>query len=326
MMDPMCTPKPRCSATDYINFFIASPRLFSGTEAAKVQPEVPDPPAHDAFAQLLLRMEPGPEALREEARPMVHRGGGLLVLDDPTPDKPYPRSIDLVTRHWSGKHHAVVRGMNLTTLLWTDGDRHVPCDYRIYDRGKDGLTKNDHFAAMLGTAKGRGFAPDCVAFDGWSSSLENLKLIRGLGWRWLTRLKVNRRVNLERKGSKAVGDTAIEPGGMAVHPEGHGLIRAFRIVSRDADIEHWATDDLEMGDLTRLKSAERTWAIEDYHRGAEAVLRGGALPGACRAGATQRNHIGMAIRAFLRPERRFYATGVSWCQAKARIARGAIQA
>nr|WP_246522847.1 hypothetical protein [Gemmata palustris] len=35
---------------------------------------------------------------------------GVLVVDDSTLDKPYARAIELVTRHWSGKHHAVVRG------------------------------------------------------------------------------------------------------------------------------------------------------------------------------------------------------------------------
>ncbi len=80
----MYTPTPKCTATDYINFIIASPKLFSCTEAAKVQPEIPDSPAHDAFTRLLIRLEPDPEALWEEARPMVHRKGGMLVLDDST--------------------------------------------------------------------------------------------------------------------------------------------------------------------------------------------------------------------------------------------------
>ena len=231
--------------------------------------------------------------------------------------------MDLVIHHWSGKHHGVVRGINLTTLLWTDGDRHIPCDYRLYDKGKDGLTKNDHFRAMVAAAHERGFAPDCVAFDGWSSSLDNLKLIRGLGWRWLTRLKVNRRVNLDRQGNKAVGETAIEAGGTVVHLEGYGLIRVFRIVSRDGDTEHWATDDLAMDELTRLGLAERTWAIENYHRGLKQCC--GVERCQARTGRAQRNHIGLAIRAFLRLERHFHATGVSWCEAKARIIRGAVR-
>src|ERR1700678_1688529 len=97
----------KCRDTDYIDFIIASPKLFSCTEAAKVQPEAVDPPAHDAFTRLLLRLVPDPESLWQEAEPLLDRAAGLLVLDDSTLDKPYAKAIDLVTRHWSGKHHAV---------------------------------------------------------------------------------------------------------------------------------------------------------------------------------------------------------------------------
>ena len=63
----------KCRDTDYIDFIIASPKLFSCTEAAKVQPESLHPPAHDAFTRLLHRLEPDPEALWQEARPLVQR-------------------------------------------------------------------------------------------------------------------------------------------------------------------------------------------------------------------------------------------------------------
>jgi putative transposase len=79
----------KCRDTDSIDFLIASTKIFSCTEATKVQPESLDPPAHDAFARLLHRLEPDPEALWREARPLVHRMGGLLVLDDSTLNKPY---------------------------------------------------------------------------------------------------------------------------------------------------------------------------------------------------------------------------------------------
>ena len=48
----------------------------------------------------------------------------------------------------------------------------------------------------------------------------------------------------------------------------------------------------------------------------------------CQAavGRAQRNHIGLAMRAFLRLERHFFATGVSWFEAKAAIIRGAVRA
>ena len=62
----------------------------------------------------------------------------MLVLDDTTLDKPYAKKMDLVTRHWSGKHKRVVWGINLQTLVWSgfgEGDRPcvIPCDMRLYE-------------------------------------------------------------------------------------------------------------------------------------------------------------------------------------------------
>ncbi len=104
------------------------------------------------------------------------------MVDDTTLDKPYAKKMELVTRHWSGKHHQVVHWINLIPLLWTEGESHLPCDYRLYDKGQDGLSKHDHFRAMLQAAHARGFVPECVLFDSWYSSLDNLKFIRDLEW------------------------------------------------------------------------------------------------------------------------------------------------
>ena len=324
MIGRMYDLKPKCRDSDYIDFLIASPKAFCCTEAAAVQPESPDAPAHDAFTRLLHRLEPDPAELWIEARPMVQLLGGLLVLDDSTLDKHYAKKIDLVGRHWSGKHKRVVRGINLITIVWTDGDRVVPCDYRLYDKAKDGLTKNDHFLAMLQEARARDFAPRCVTFDSWYSGLENLKAVRSYGWTFLTQLKVNRKVDLDRQGYRAVAATAIAAGGTIVHLEGFGSIRVFKVVSRDGDIEYWATNDLAMDELTRLAVAEQCWGIENYHRGLKQCCGVGRAQ--VRAGRAQRNHIGLAIRAFLRLEHHFYTTGVSWYEAKARIIRGAVRA
>jgi hypothetical protein len=46
------------------------------------------------------------------------------------------QKIELVTHHWSGKHQRVVRGINLQTLLWTDGKALIPCDFRVYHTPK----------------------------------------------------------------------------------------------------------------------------------------------------------------------------------------------
>ena len=187
---------PKCSDDDYINFVIATPRSVSATEASRIQGDEQQAPAHDAFTRLLHRLEPDAETLWREAVSQVSLHQGILVIDDSTLDKPYARKMALVVRHWSGKHHRVVSGINLITLLWPDGDRHVPCDYRIFDKQKDSLTKNDHFSALVKAAHARGFRPACVVFDSWYSGIENLKLIRSFDWIWLTRLKSNRKLIL----------------------------------------------------------------------------------------------------------------------------------
>ena len=246
----------------------------------------------------------------------------MLVIDDSTLDKPYAKKIELVSHHWSGKHHAVVRGINLVTLLWTDGDRNIPCDYRVVDK-TDKLTKNDHFQAMIRTAKERGFSPACVAFDGWYSSLENLKLIRSMGWKWLTRLKSNRLVNKDKQGCRALKDTVIAATGTIVWLPGFGLVKVFGIVATDGSIDHWATNDLEMTDLTRLQYAEFSWAIEHYHRGIKQCT--GIERCQSRTAKAQRNHIGWALRAFLRFEVHCFARGISWFEAKVDIIREAVR-
>jgi hypothetical protein len=200
---------PRCTDINYIDFLVASPRSVSATEAARVQPFRAAAPAHDAFTRLLHRLEPDPATLWHEVAPLVERGRGVLIIDDTTLDKPYAKKMALVHRHWSGKHHAVVDGINLITLLWSEGESLIPCDWRVYDKPNDGMTKNEHMLAMLLTAKQRGFTPEYVLFDSWYASVDNLRLIRDCGWRWLTRLKANRRVRIDYQGKRSLESWAI---------------------------------------------------------------------------------------------------------------------
>jgi hypothetical protein len=106
---------PRADELDYIHFLIAAQKVFTCTEAARSAPGNLDPPAHDAFTRLLRREPPYTGALWGEARTLVEPERGLLVVDDTTLDKPYSKKMELVHRHWSGKHHRVVSGINLTT-------------------------------------------------------------------------------------------------------------------------------------------------------------------------------------------------------------------
>ncbi len=315
---------PKYNAIDYINFLVGTQKAYSCVEAARVQPEGEDVPAHDAITRLVHRLEPSSEDLWAEAQALVNLNQGVLVVDDSTLDKLYAKKMELVSWHWSGKHHRVVKGINLTTLLWTEGDRHIPIDYRLYEKLVDGATKNDHFRAMLQATKDRGFSPKCVEFDSWFSSLDNLKTIRSYGWVWLTRLKRNRQVNPDHTGNRPISEVNLSETGTVVHLLGYGCIKVFKIVAKDGDIEYWATNDLNMPLLQRLQFAEFGWKIEEYHRGLKQCC--GVERSQLRSSRAQRNHIGLAIRAFLRLELHMCTTGISWYEAKLGIVRDAIRA
>jgi putative transposase len=314
----------RATPDDYIDFLLATPKVASATEAARVQPERPRPPAHDAFTRLLSRLEPDPATLWSEVQPLVRQSNGILVLDDTVLDKPYARKMELVGPFWSGKHQRVLRGINLVTLVWTDGDAVYPTDYRLVDPAEvPKRTKNDLFQEMLTVAKARGFAPACVCFDAWYSGKDNLKAVRACGWRFLCQVRSNRRVNWERTGNRPIAELPIAPSGTVVHLEGFGLIKAFRIVATNGDTEHWITNDLGMDEIGRLSFAEQAWAIEEYHRALKQYTEVERCP--ARLARSQRNHIGLAIRAFVRLEWHRFRTGMNWFEAKFQIIRQAVR-
>jgi putative transposase len=302
---------------------MAAANVFTCTEAARCYPEGSDSPSHDAFTRLLQRWPPDTEELWIESSHLVRPGEGILIVDDTTLDKPYAKKMDLVYQQYSGKHHSVVNGINITTLVWTDGNSVIPVDFRIYDNYNDGKTKNDHLQDMLEKAKERGFRPDFVLFDSWYSSLDNLKKIRGHGWHWLTRLKKNRLVNPDNTKNVQISTIDIPSDGRNAHLKGYGFVKVFRIVSKDGDEEHWATDLIDIEEPDRKELARKSWKIEEYHRGIKQFC--GVERCQARNGKSQRTHILFSIRAFLRLEVERIRTTRSWFESKQSVIRNAIK-
>lgn len=309
----------KCDEYDYINFLIAAQKVFSASEAGRVGVA-----AHDAYTRLLQRIETDTQALWEEVKGCVNRKAGVLVIDDSTLDKPYANKMGLVTRHWSGKHSKVVQGINVQTLLWTKESQRLPCDYRIYNKEQDGLSKNDHFQAMTKQAAQRGFEPDLFAFDSWYSSLANLKQVRQLGWDWLTRLKKNRQVSPAAGQRMAISELFISRAGTHVHLKGYGMIKVFRSVDKNGNAEYWATSQLDMLLEACAEYALDAWQIEVFHRDLKQYT--GVERARFRLAVAQRNHIGLAIRAFVRLETTRIRTTLSFFEQKQNIIRDALRA
>ena len=288
----------KCIDLDYINFLIASPNIYSCTEASRCYSFTPDSPSHDCFTRLLQKQPSDTEPLWNEVRKLIKPKKGYLIVDDTTLDKPYSKKIGFIRYQWSGKHHRTVKGIGLITLVWTDGDIVLPIDFRIYNIDEDNKTKNDHFREMLDKAEERGFKPEYIMFDLWYASVKNLKAIRKKQWRFLTRLKSNRLVNPDNIKNIPLDAIEIPYQGTVVNLKEYGSIKVFRIVSKNEDTQYWATNELDMDEQKRGDIGNKSWKIEEYHRGIKQFC--GVEKCQARKQESQRKHIMLSLRAFLR--------------------------
>ena len=130
-------------------------------------------------------------------------------------------------------------------------------------------------------------------------------------------------MNPDNTFNRALATVELAETGTVVHLKGFGFIKVFKIVVTENHIEYWATNDLQMTDLTRLNFAQLSWMIETYHRGIKQFC--GIERCQARSEAAQRNHIELALRAFLRLEYHSFVKGISWFEAKTSIIRDAVR-
>jgi hypothetical protein len=312
--------RPKCSEYLYIQFLLAAQNNYTCTELSQVSPLKM---SHDAPTRMLFREKLSPKILWKNVRIYVDLEEGYLIADDTVIDKVRSKNTDLVHWQYSGSHHEVISGIGLETLLWTnDSKEHIPVDYRIYDKDTDGKTKNQHLQDMIVLAKNRGFKPEYVLMDAWYSSLNNLKIIDRLSWKWITQFAKNRIVSLKPHQPQHLEDLDIPQEGLKAHLRGYGFIKVFKKVSKERGIEYYGTNDLNLtkSDVERIYG--RRWKIEEYHRGLKQQC--GISKCQARKARSQRNHIWCSIHAFIALELHRIKTKISWNEAKLSIVHEAI--
>ena len=297
------------SDVDYINYLIAARCDVSCVKAADCYSTPVFSISHDAFNRFLTRQSLNPETLWNEVEKFIDRKTGWLVIDDTVLDKIHSKFIECTYYQWSGKHHKVIKGIGLITLIWTDGLVSFPIDYRIYDKDVDDKTKNDHLQEMALTAFKRGFTPSFIMFDSWYSGNENLKFINRLGWNFFTRVKKNRMVNPDALGNVQVAELTIPEDGLEVHLKKFGFIRIFHSLNRKGVSRFWVTNFIPMNNEDRHILQSICWTIENYHRAIKELC--GVEKCQARKAIIQRNHINCSLRAYLRLEVNNLLNGVT---------------
>lgn len=115
---------------------------------------------------------------------------GYLIIDDTVLEK-YGQKIFGVSWVYSSSLKKTLQGINVVMILWTNGVVKVPLGIKVWVKGRH--SKIVLASKMLRWAKIMGFKPSYVLFDSWYASKKFLKQIEKYKWKFISRLKSNRK-------------------------------------------------------------------------------------------------------------------------------------
>lgn len=264
--------------------------------------------SHDSVNRFLLREKYEPKDLFNEVKLYINLIGGTVSGDDTVIDKLYsdPSLIELIGYFWSGKHHKIVKGLNLITLYYTDPlGKSMPINYRIYNKQEE-KTKNDYFREMITEVLAWGLQPEVVTGDAWYYSQENLKFLKNQELGFLMGIAKNRKVSLDDFKSTQVENLKIPDTGVVVHLKKFGRVKVFRLTFKN-EFERYYIMYLPDLDVTQQISRQEFnqlrlihWGIECYYRAIKQLC--GISRFMVRKSEAIRTHFFCAIRAFTQLE------------------------
>jgi len=311
----------KCRKELYCQFLLAAQTNFTATDFANHV----DNTHHDAITRFLKTTKLTPTILWEYTHQLLSTNGGYLICDDTVLDHWYGKKIGLARWQYSGAHHDVVFGIGVVTLLWTgDTKEHIPFDFRIYAKGDDGKSKNQHFRDMLKRAQQKGFRPKAVLMDSWYAVSATLHLINNYSWTFVCGLASNRTVatGRGRENHYKLKDLDIPKEGRVLHLQKFGQVKVFCFIATNGKTDYLATNNLNFS-LEDIQTVyARRWEIEEYHRGMKQTV--GVAKCQARGKRSQRTHIFCSILSFVALEKKRLEENISWYEAKRRIISDAL--
>ena len=273
----------------YIDYITFSPEIR--TSATGLADALDCVKSHDQVTRWLTQSHFCPNDLWSEVEDKVDLKKGKLVLDDTVVPKPHSslENSDLVQYYHQSE--GFVKGINVVQMLWVDGEKVIPIDFRIVEKDS-GISKNDIAQEMLKTAYQRGFRGIHVLFDSWYGANETLRLIVKLGFNYTTRFKKNRRGIVNGINVKIA--TIVSQSAKIVTIPGVGDVKVF---VTDPDII-LATSLLKSTRKQTLQRYRVRWRIEEFFRAAKQVYRLGGCQ--ARNSNAWQTHIYASILAYAR--------------------------
>jgi len=285
----------------YIEYLLHTPINYTGSNLANHLEGV----SHDAVSDYLARERSTARQIWELAKEVIKDSErSYLIADDSVQDKRYARKIELSKNQYSGAEHGLVNGIGIVNLVHSDGVDFNPIDYRVYAKGQDGKTKNDHFQDMLKAAKmEKGIKANLVLFDSWYGSVDNLKMVHRMGMRFITTLKENRLVSVSKEGGYMHLDRIewteeqLEYGIKIKLQEVPFQVQLFKMVAPNGDIDWVITNSSEKISTGLVQKENKVrWNIETMHRELKQLT--GIEKCQARKARSQRNHISYCYQAW----------------------------
>lgn len=318
----------RCDLSLYSNYLLLTPCNKGCTKLSKAMQTF----SHDSVLNFLKREGYTSADLFNEVKQYLVLEGGTLSVDDSILDKPYSKigKTDLVTRHYSGKHHGIVQGICLVSLFYTDinGVR-FPVNYRIYLPAEE-KSKNELFREMIVETLAWGLAPKVVTGDSWYASLDNLKLLRKKQLDAMFAIETDRLISTIDKKYERVGEATISQEGLFTHLKNFDWVTLFRI-EQAGQKRHYIyyrycdknkqTPSIKEQVVSREnfeKIHKNHWHIEEYHRAIKQICNIEHF--LVRKAKAIKNHIFSALWAFIGLEIKVIQNSIkNWYQWKETI-------
>ena len=294
----------KCDLDTYTLFLLAESKYPGCTRLAEIMEDF----SHDSVNRFLLRERYEPKDLFDEVKSHINLRGGTLSGDDTVIDKPYsdPKLTELIGYFWSGKHHRVVKGIQLITLYYTESSgKSVPVNYRIYNK-QEGKTKNDYLREMITEVLDWGLQSQMVTTDAWYASRENLKFLKDKGLGVLMGIAKNRSCSINGRDYTQVKNFEIPDEGLMVYIKNFGKVKVFRKTFKNEEQRYYIIYVTDKDALISISRAEfKTlhsihWGIECYHRAIKQVCSIERFM--VRTNEAIKTHFFSAIRAFTQLE------------------------
>jgi len=191
--------------------------------------------SHDTLRRVLYQKVPWSRRLWESFAQGLVPMGGYLVIDDTSWER-FSRVAEAVSWVWSSSVGKPIWGMQVVLLLWTNGKWKVPVGMRIWRKG--GPSKVELASGLLRQARRRGLQPAYVLCDSWYAAAQILNLLEGWGWRYVMRLKSNRKF----------GEASLRTTWPHRYGHAQGELRGVKhpvLVVKDGR-RYWGTNDLSL--------------------------------------------------------------------------------